>query len=135
MTLRAVVFDFDFTLVDSSKGFIECYHHAAERLGLTPAPDLTSMAMIGTPLADAFRLLYPAQPRDAGPEFVRLWQERADEVMTRLTYTFDETPMALMVLRATGLKLGIVSQKLRRRIEARPGARWPGREIRGRGRR
>lgn len=116
--LRAVIFDFDFTLVDSSRGFVECYHYAAERLSLPAPPDLTAMAMMGTPLPDAFRQLFPEENDALGRDFVRLWQEKADEVMTGLTATYAQTLPATSALREQGLGLGIVSQKLRRRIEA-----------------
>jgi phosphoglycolate phosphatase-like HAD superfamily hydrolase len=32
---RAVLFDFDFTLADSSRGIIECVEHALAHLGLS----------------------------------------------------------------------------------------------------
>ncbi len=34
---RAVFFDFDFTLADSSEGIVVCMNHALARLGLPPA--------------------------------------------------------------------------------------------------
>lgn len=118
MTLRAVIFDFDFTLVDSSRGFIDCHDYACRALELTPLGPEASMAMMGTPLAEAFRLLFPEQPHGLTEDYVRLWQLRADEVMTDLTEMYPDAPRTIAGLREQGLRLAIVSQKLRRRIEA-----------------
>ena len=118
MTLRAVIFDFDFTLVDSSRGFIACHDFACRELSLPEVAPQASMAMMGTPLAEAFRLLFPEEHHPLTNEYVRLWQLRADEVMTDLTETYPDAHPTITELREQGLGLGIVSQKLRRRIEA-----------------
>lgn len=118
MTLKAVILDFDFTLVDSSRGFIECHDYACRELALPPVAARDSMAMMGTPLAGAFRLLFDATHHYLVEDYLRCWQSRADEVMTQLTEVFAETPEALARLKRDGLLLGIVSQKLRRRIDA-----------------
>jgi phosphoglycolate phosphatase len=49
-------------------------------------------------------------------EFYRLFVERADEVMSNLTVLYDSVPGVVEELRGSGLKLGIVSTKYRRRI-------------------
>jgi phosphoglycolate phosphatase len=118
VSLRAVIFDFDFTLVDSSRGFIESHAHACEALGLPQITDVQAMAMMGTPLQEAFRASFEAEHHHLVHDYVRHWQARADEVMTGLTEMFAEAPASVMALRAAGLKTGIVSQKLRHRIEA-----------------
>jgi phosphoglycolate phosphatase len=118
MKLRAVIFDFDFTLVDSSRGFIDCHDYACRQLALPPLGAETSMAMMGTPLLEAFKILYPEEHHSLAEDYVRLWQMRADEVMTDLTELYPHAPDTMAELRRQGLGLGIVSQKLRRRIEA-----------------
>ena len=53
----AVVFDFDFTLADSSAGAIECISFAFQEMGLPrPLPEPIK-ATIGRSLADTFRTL------------------------------------------------------------------------------
>jgi phosphoglycolate phosphatase len=118
VNLRAVVFDFDFTLVDSSRGFIDCHDFACRELSLEPVGAEASMAMMGTPLHEAFRLLFPDEHHTLADDYVRLWQLRADEVMTDLTEVYPDAPRTIANLRKDGRTLGIVSQKLRRRIEA-----------------
>ena len=115
--LRAVVFDFDLTLVDSRKGFIDAHEFARRRLGLPPIGDDAEVRTIGTPLPDAFRMLYPGHEAMLEP-FMQLWQTRADECMTGLTSVLPGAPQAVRSLAEAGYALAIVSQKRRYRIEA-----------------
>ncbi|HEY7269601.1 MAG TPA: HAD family hydrolase [Dehalococcoidia bacterium] len=117
MNLKAVIFDFDFTLADSSKGFIDCHGYACEALSLPAITPMQATTMMGTPLLEAFRLLFADEHQGLAEEYVRLWQARADEVMTPLTEMYPNTEKVVSELRALGLKTGIVSQKLRYRIE------------------
>jgi phosphoglycolate phosphatase len=118
MSLRAVIFDFDFTLVDSSLGFVECHDHACRVLALPPMPAHASMAFMGTPLREAFLDFFDAEHHRFADDYVRLWQARADEVMSDLTEVYPDAAPVLAALRDQGLRLGVVSQKLRHRIEA-----------------
>jgi len=117
--LRAAIFDFDLTLVDSRLGFADSHAYAIRALGLPDdaAKIEESTALIGVPLPDAFRLLFPAHEAltDA---YVQVWQARADAVMTDLTSVLPGAVDAIRSLRDAGLALGIVSQKRRYRIEA-----------------
>ena len=51
-------------------------------------------------------------------KFIRLFIERADEVMTDMTELFDVVPETVAALRNFGIRLGIVTLKYRYRIEA-----------------
>jgi phosphoglycolate phosphatase len=114
---QAVVFDFDLTLADSRPGFDECHRYAAERTGLPrPSPDATGRT-IGTPLPLAFIDLYGSGEADKAEAYIKLYQARADEVMTELTTMLPGAADALEALQDAGLRLAIVSQKLRYRVE------------------
>lgn len=115
--IRAIVSDFDYTLVDSSRGVIECIAYAQERLGLPPATDEAICRTIGLSLADTLVALWGAQYADLAAEFARLFAERADQVMVDLTTIYPETPRVLRALRQKGIALAIVSNKFRYRIE------------------
>jgi len=116
--VNAIVFDFDLTLADSTAGFAECHRYAAAALGLAP-PDRDAVGRtIGTPLVLAFRQLYPPESHGLAEEYVRLYQARADEVMTGLTFMLDGAAGVVRDLAAAGFSLAIVSQKLRYRLEA-----------------
>jgi phosphoglycolate phosphatase len=79
--------------------------------------DVQAMAMMGTPLHDAFRLLFAEEHHPLTDDYVRLWQARADAVMSDLTEMYPHVHDAVGALRRQGLMTGIVSQKLRHRIE------------------
>ena len=116
--LNAVVFDFDYTLADSSPGIVECINAALAGVGLRPAPAERIRPTIGMSLPDAFRQLAGEPPGVEVEEFVRLFVQRADQVMADQTRIFAWVPAVLEELRQQGLALGIVSTKFRRRIEA-----------------
>jgi len=116
-----VLFDFDYTLADSSPGIIECVRFAMTRLGHAVPADDAIRAQIGLPLQGSLARFFgpeaapPGGSRDA--EYVRLFVERADRVMAEHTSILDGVPEALDALRAAGLRLGVVSTKFRYRIE------------------
>jgi phosphoglycolate phosphatase len=73
--------------------------------------------MIGVFLPDAVRRLYPDQPQPLLDEFIRVYQQRADDVMTPLTVLIPGADETIRRLRQSGIACGIVTQKLRYRVE------------------
>ncbi|MCG9131143.1 HAD-IA family hydrolase [Candidatus Poribacteria bacterium] len=116
--VQAIIFDFDYTLADSSRGVIECINFALGRLGLPLAGDAEIRRTIGLSLPDALTMLVGKEYTGYTDEFVRLFIERADEVMTGMTELFDVVPETVAALRNFGIRLGIVTLKYRYRIEA-----------------
>jgi phosphoglycolate phosphatase len=114
---RAVIFDFDLTLCDSTEGFHQCHRYAAEAMGLPPPSHDAAGRTIGTPLPLAYVQLYGESHLDLRDEYVRLYQAHADKVMTGLTVMLGPAADAIRELKDAGLLLGIVSQKLRYRVE------------------
>lgn len=114
---RAIIFDFDLTLADPTKGTIECVNFALERLGLPHADDEQIKRTIGLSLEDTFlRLTEQTKSRDVS-SFISSFVERADQVMADLTLVFDSVPATTRRLIEMGFELGIVSTKFRYRIE------------------
>ncbi|MFH1743707.1 MAG: HAD-IA family hydrolase [bacterium] len=113
----AVIFDFDYTLADSSKGVVECMNFAFSRLGLPVLSADRICPTIGLSLPDAFIELVGREHSIQADEFARLFISRADEVMTDLTTIFEGVPETLNLLKKRGKTLGIVSTKFRYRIE------------------
>ena len=115
---RSVIFDFDYTLADSSTGVIECVHHALRGLSLpTPSEDAIRHT-IGMSLPRTLVALTGEDHADRAGEFQRLFMERADEVIHDATKLFEFVPSLLDSLCRHGITPGIVSTKFRRRIEA-----------------
>lgn len=115
---ETIVFDFDYTLADSSKGVIDCISFALARLGLPAARDEEVCATIGLPLELAFQTLAGRDHRGRFEEFFRLFIERAEVVMADATAILEPVPETVTALRRQGMTLGIVSTKFRYRIEA-----------------
>ena len=114
---RAIIFDFDLTLADPTKGTIECVNFALKGLGLPQADDERIKRTIGLSLEDTFLCLTKqTKSRDVGL-FISSFVERADQVMAELTLVFDSVPATTRRLIEMGFELGIVSTKFRYRIE------------------
>ena len=116
--IQAIIFDFDYTLADSSGGVIECINFALDRLSLPPAADTEIRRTIGLPLPDTLAMLVGKEYARYTDEFTRLFVERADEVMTDMTELLDPVPETVTALRNFGIQLGIVTLKYRYRVES-----------------
>ncbi len=113
--VKAVLFDFDYTLADSSEAIVDCVNHALVGMGLSPAEPEAIHRGIGLGLVEIFQRLTGLDGDLAG-EFRRRFIERADEVMSDGTHLYPWVPDTLHALRDRGLALGIVSTKRRHRI-------------------
>ena len=113
----AVVFDFDFTLADSFRGIVECANHALQVMGLPPTAPDEIRRTVGYSLPESLVRLAGEEHSARGGEYMRLFVEKADEVMADCTYVYDYVPETVEHLRGRGLRLGIVSTKYRYRIE------------------
>lgn len=115
--VQAIIFDFDYTLADSSRGVIACFNFALGRLGLPSADDAVIRQTIGLTLPDALVMLGGKEYTRYTDEFTQLFMERADEIMADSTQLFDIVPETIAALRDFGIRLGIFSLKYRYRIE------------------
>lgn len=114
--LQAVIFDFDYTLADSSPGVDECINFALGEMGLDRVPYEAVCRTIGLSLHETFLTLGEHHERQRCEEFHQLFVQRAEQVMANMTVLYDSVPDMVAALRERGLKLGIVSTKYRRRI-------------------
>jgi len=111
--MKAVIFDFDYTLADSSRGAVECLRHALESAGLEVPREEAILATIGLSMTETLNRLAPGHPTG---ELSRLFIQRADQVMADMTVLFEDTEDVLRELRRRGWRIGIVSNKFRYRI-------------------
>jgi phosphoglycolate phosphatase len=114
---RALLFDFDFTLAESSAGAIECVNHALVQLGLPAAEKEAIRRCVAYPLPEVLARLIGIEDPQIAELFAQFFIRRADEVMAPLTTLFPGIAETLSELRASGYRLGIVSTKYRYRIE------------------
>lgn len=120
--LQTVLFDFDYTLADSSPAVIACANAALQALGLPPAEPDEIRRTIGLSLAETFvRLAGSRVPADrfaaASSTFDCLFIQEADAIMADRTVVFPGVATAVRMLRRRGIALGVVSSKFRYRIE------------------
>jgi phosphoglycolate phosphatase len=117
MQPKALLFDFDFTLAESSAGAIECVNHALVQLGLPAAEREAIRRCVAYPLPEVLARLTGIEDPHIAAAFSQYFIQRADEVMAPLTSLFPGITDALGTLRQQGYRLGIVSTKYRYRIE------------------
>ena len=115
---RAVLFDFDFTLADSSVGIIACINYALTKLGLPEAAPQEILETVGLYIPEALVALVGEEYRPKGQEFFGYFTEKADEVMADGTRIYPGACRALPTLDRLGYLIGIVSTKYRYRIES-----------------
>jgi phosphoglycolate phosphatase len=124
VSVRAVLFDFDFTLGDSAEAIVHCSRAAFADMGLEPAEPRAIRRTIGLTLQDSFRVLTggaEAPPYDQGvaaEEYTRRYVGHADRVMTAMTTVYPPAATVLATMRARGVATAIVSTKYRYRIES-----------------
>lgn len=114
---KAVFFDFDYTLADSSKGVIECINYALQKMGYPKSSPESICKTICLTLSEAYREL-SGDTSDSNAELFRQYfKERADIVMCDGTIVYNTVESVLKRLKSMNLKTGIVSTKYRYRIE------------------
>ena len=115
---KTIIFDFDYTLADSSRGIIECTRYALETMNIATVPDDAVCRTIGMSLQDTFKVLTAIDDSAKAAEFSRLFISRADDVMVDSTELFECTDSVIRSLKELETCIGIVSTKYRHRIEA-----------------
>lgn len=114
---KAVIFDFDYTLGDTTGGIVQSVNYALEELGY-PAVSVSEVKRtVGLSLKETLAALTGCRDDKLSERFAKLFREKADEVMTDSAVLYDRVPEVLRELRKTQ-KLGIVTTKFHYRIEA-----------------
>lgn len=114
---NAVIFDFDYTLGDTTDGIVKSVDYALEYLGYAEKSVSEIKKTIGLSLKETFSTLTDCRDNEQSERFVKLFREKADEVMTESAVLYDRVPEILRELHKT-LKIGIVTTKFHYRIEA-----------------
>lgn len=114
---KAVIFDFDYTLGDSTNGIVLSINHALEKLNLKTQDTKTIQKTIGLSLKDTLFELSGIQDDEAVRKFTEYFKEKADEVMVDNTRFYEGTLEILEKLGNDGRLLGIVTTKYHYRIE------------------
>lgn len=119
------LFDFDYTLADSSRGIVMCYRNVLERHHHTGITDETIKRTIGKTLQESFSIMTGITDADTLEMYRKEYVKEADTHMTANTFLFPETIEVLTRLKTNGTKLGIISTKYRYRIMELLGKKLP----------
>lgn len=111
--IKAALFDFDMTLVDSSYAIHRCTNLLAERLGFRSVSREEVLASIGLTIEDSWRS-YWGDFRQEWIDYYRANYREEEQAGLRL---FPGTVETLSALREMGIKVGVVSN---RRYARRP---------------
>lgn len=119
------LFDFDYTLADSSRGIVTCYRNVLERHHHTGITDEAIKRTIGKTLQESFSIMTGITDADTLEMYRKEYVKEADTHMTVNTFLFPETIEVLTRLKKNGAKLGIISTKYRYRIMELLGKKLP----------
>lgn len=123
--IRACLFDFDYTLVDSHIGIVKCYRIVLERNGFMGVTDEAIKRTIGKTLEESFSILSGVTDAIRLAEFRAEYRKEADVYMTPNTFLFPDTEQTLNALKNAGLMLGIISTKYRFRFMDKMNQHFP----------
>ncbi|HEX8260731.1 MAG TPA: HAD hydrolase-like protein [Rubrobacteraceae bacterium] len=114
--LKAVLFDFDGTIVDTTELIYESMRRATgEVLGRELGRE-TLMANVGQPLSHQMELLADAQPEKTA-ELLEVYLHHNEELHEGLIHEFPKVGTSLARLRDADLRLAVVTSKRRFSVE------------------
>lgn len=117
MSYTTYLFDFDYTLADSSRGIVTCFRNVLTRHGYMDVTDDQIKRTIGKTLEDSFSILTGVTDAEQLTGFREEYRKEADTHMTVNTVLFLETKSVLIALKDAGARIGIISTKYRYRIK------------------
>lgn len=115
---KAVFFDFDGTIADSSQGIMECALETVQPLGY----DITKYSkdylkrFIGPPLSDCFRITFSV-PEDKISECVGRYRVLYNQKGMYMMHVYKDIPLLLKTLRSMGIKTAVATNKMKELAE------------------
>lgn len=107
---KAVLFDFDGTLVDSSEGIFKSLLYAFEQDGAAPPDVQTLRKFIGPPIYDSFKTLF-GYPDDKIGFMIEKYRERYRAQGYREVQVYAGIPELLQRLHESGVRVATASSK------------------------
>ena len=104
MNYTTYLFDFDYTLADSSRGIVTCFRNVLNRHGYTHPTDNDIKRTIGKTLEESFSILSGVTDTRQLAEFKKEYIKEADTHMTVNTVLFLETKSVLAALKDSGAR-------------------------------
>ena len=114
---KAVIFDFDYTLGDSTEGIVRSCDYALERLKEEKRAREEIKKTIGLSLHETYKALTGKDDDTRAEQFKTYFIQKADEVMVAFSELYENTLPVLEFLKVNGYKTAIVTTKLNSRIK------------------
>ena len=114
---KVIVFDFDYTLGDSTNGIVLSINYALEELGYSPKSTDEIKKTIGLSLKDTYFHFTGNDNLKEAEQFAKFFKEKADKVMVENTSLYEGVKDTLTNLRDNGYICAIVTTKFHYRIE------------------
>lgn len=102
MKYTVYLFDFDYTLADSSRGIVTCFRSVLKRHGYTGVTDDTIKRTIGKTLEESFSILTGITDASQLEAFRQEYSKEADVYMNANTILFPDTLPTLTYLKNKG---------------------------------
>lgn len=115
--MRAVLFDFDYTLADSSDAIVECFGAGLATIGLPAIEPERIRRTIGLPLPEALRAVHGVADAALATRFREGFHALAERIMHERTRVFAPVAEVTGALRTAGFATAICSTKRRDQIE------------------
>ncbi len=111
------LFDFDYTLVDSTEGIVGCFQRVLKDMGRPALEPMAIQRTIGLPMPMAVGRLLETEDPALVEDFIHRYQPYADVYMTAGTHFYPDTLPTLRDLRRQGKKIAVISSKTSHRIQ------------------
>ena len=111
--VKAVLFDFDGTVADSSEGIMDCALRTVETIGYDTSSYTSEYLkrFIGPPLRDCFRITFSV-PEDRIEECVSTYRRFYNEKGMFMMHPYPGMKELLYALRAMGVKTAVATNKM-----------------------
>lgn len=117
MKYKLCLFDFDYTLVDTTKPIVECFRHTFETMNIDGFDREKVIKTVGMTLDDAFPELTGIKEKEKIQELIAIYRVKSDEITVQNTVLFGDTIETLKNIKDNGIKVGIVSSRMGTRID------------------
>ena len=117
MNYSTVLFDFDYTLVDSSDGIVQSIYYSLNKKNMVFPSESEIRKTIGLTLEESFILLTGKKEKDFLEQLRQYFLESSKKIMISKVQVFEDTIFVLKWLKKNGMRVGVVSAKDHKTIE------------------